>query len=45
MSDEPQSEPEQIPEPPEPDPDLDLIGYFERGYPGPRETKTSKEDT
>lgn len=39
MSNQPQDEPQQIPDPPEPRPDHDLIGSFERGYPGPREIK------
>ena len=41
MSDRPQDQPEDLPEPPEPAPDLDLIGYIERGYGEFIDTKSS----
>lgn len=43
MSDQPQEQVEPTADPPEPDPDLDLIGHVERGYDGPRETKSANE--
>lgn len=43
MSDQPQEETEPTAEPPEPAPDLDLIGHVERGDDGPRETKVADE--
>jgi hypothetical protein len=37
MSDHPVDRPDgDLPPPPEPQPDESLIGYYERGYPGPR---------